>query len=129
MASELGPEEREAELAKLRKQIRKAGRRGDRAEYERLSALYVRQKSVHVEAVHEEYVAERRAARAAQRAREERERAKPWRLPRGFSSPLAAERARSGWQERREPVRPAVGLRPWRRSWSPAQEQIWRPGS
>ena len=77
MASELGPEEREAELARLRKQIRRAGRRGDRAEYDRLSALYASLKAEHVQRTHEEYVAERRAVRAALRAREERERAKP----------------------------------------------------
>jgi hypothetical protein len=125
--SELGPVEREAELARLRKQLRKAGRRGDRAEYERLSALYARQKAVHVGAVHAEHIAERRAARVAQRAQEARERVKPWRLPYGFLSPLAAERARSGWRPREEPVRPAYGLNPWRRSGGPMTERIWRP--
>jgi hypothetical protein len=128
MTTELGPEEREAELAALRKQIRKAGRRGDRVEYERLSALYARQKAVHVTAIHEEHIAERRAVRAAQRAQERAEEPKRWRLPYGFSSPLAAERARSGVRPREEPAGPPPGgLSPWRRSWSPMSERIWKP--
>lgn len=125
--SELGPVEREAELGKLRKQIRKAGRRGDRAEYDRLSALYARQKAVHVEAVHEEYVAERRAARVAQRAEVARESSGSWRLPPGFgTSPLAARRAREG-RPVGAPQVPAGGLRPWRRGGGPMSEVVWRP--
>jgi hypothetical protein len=131
MMSELGPEEREAELGALRKRLRKAGRRGDRAEYERLSREYTRLKDEHVTRTHEEYVAERRAARVAQRAlraQEEAERPGPWRLPPGFSSPLAAQRARSGWRPREEPVAPPGGLRPWRRGGGLMSEVIWRPG-
>jgi hypothetical protein len=126
--SEPGPAEREEQLVKLRRRMGKALRRGETAEFDRLSAVYARRKAEHVTAVHAEHMAERRAARAAQRAQEAQERAKPWRLPYGFSSPLAAQRARSGVRPREEPSMPAGGLRPWRRSWSPMSEQIWRPG-
>ena len=126
MTTEPGPVEREAELEKLRRRMRRAARRGDAEELGRLSALYAAQKGEHVQRTHEEYVAERRAARAAVRAQERAEAPKRWRLPSGFSSPLAAERARSGWRPREEPSVPAGGLRPWRRG-SPASEVIWRP--
>ena len=55
--SEFGPVEREAELAKLRKQLRKAGRRGDRVEFDRLSAVYAAAKAEHVTAAHAEHMA------------------------------------------------------------------------
>jgi len=124
----LGPEEREAELARLRRQVRKAGRRGDRPEYERLSALYAAQKAEHVVKAHEEYIAERRAARAAERAQRPVEAPRRWRLPAGFGvSPLARERARQGRPD--VPVVPVgrPALSPWRRG-PMAAEVIWRPG-
>ncbi|GGK65499.1 hypothetical protein [Streptomyces flaveus] len=122
-----GPEEREAELEKLRRQMRRAARRGEAEELERLSAAYGRLKGEHVQRTHEEYVAGRRAARAALVAQQRVvEPSKPWRLPRGFQSPLAAQRARSGVRPREEPTMPAGGLRPWRRG-SLMEEQIWRP--
>jgi hypothetical protein len=126
--SEPGRVEREAELDALRKRVRKAGRRGDKAEFDRLSAAYARLKAEHVTLTHEEYVAERRAVRAAQKALEARERPKPWKLPRGFGvSPLAVQRAREGRAEVVVPDSRRRALSPWRRSWSPMQERIWRP--
>lgn len=118
--------EREERLVKLRRRMGRALKRGESAEYERLSAVYVSLKAEHVTRTHEEYVAERRAVRAAVRAQERSVPSKRWRLPYGFSSPLAAERARSGWRERREPSAPAGGLNPWRRG-SLAETRIWRP--
>ncbi|NGO43784.1 hypothetical protein [Streptomyces ureilyticus] len=125
--SEAGPAEREEQLVKLRHRMGKALRRGEMAEYDRLSASYGRLKSAHVLKVHEEHVAGRRAAVAERRAQQRAEVPKRWKLPSGFSSPLAAERARSGWRPREEPVAPAGGLRPWRRYGSPMSERIWKP--
>lgn len=125
--SEATAVEREQQLVKLRKQMGRVLRRGDTAEFDRLSAEYGRLKGEHAQLIHEEYVAERRAVRAAVRAQEARERPKPWRLPPGFGrSPLAQQRDRGGWRPREEPQGPAGGLRPWRRG-SPASEVIWRP--
>lgn len=127
-----GAEERQQQLVKLRRKMGKVLRRGDTAEYDRLTSLYGRLKGEHAQLVHEEYVAERRAAVAARRAQEqaEREARKPWRLPRGFgASPLAQQRAREG-----RPVAPMVpdsrrpALNPWRRG-SSMSEIIWRPPS
>lgn len=123
------PGEREQQLAAMRKRMGKLLRRGETAEYDRLSAEYGRLKGEHAQLVHEEHVAERRAARAALRAQERVERPERWRLPAGFGqSPLARQRAMQPVPE--VPVvsvgRPA--LSPWRRSWSPMQERIWRPG-
>jgi hypothetical protein len=127
MASELGPVEREAALAALRKRVRKAGRGGDRSEFDRLSAEYAELKEKHVNASHREMKAAMRARRAAERAEGPVEEPKRWRLPYGFSSPLAAERARSGVRPREEPAGPPPGgLRPWRRG-SLMSERIWRP--
>lgn len=126
--SEATAEEREERLVKLRRRMGRALKRGDAAGYERLSAAYASLKAEHVLRTHEEYVAERRAARAAVRAQEAAVAPARWRLPRGFASPLAAERARSGWRPREEPVAPAGGLRPWRRGGGPMSEVVWRPG-
>jgi hypothetical protein len=116
------------ELAKLRRRMGRALRRKDTGEYERLAAVYADLKGAEVERAHRERREASRARRAAQRAaveaREDR-----WRLPYGFSSPLAAERARSGVRPQEEPAGPPRGgLRPWRRGWSPMSEVIWRPG-
>lgn len=126
-ASEPGPVEREERLAVLRKRMAKAARRRDAGRYEELKAEHDRLKAVHVEQSHAEQREAARMRRAAERAREERERPRPWRLPPGFASPLAAERARSGWRPREEPVAPAGGLRPWRRGGSLMETRIWRP--
>ena len=124
--SEATAVEREQELVKLRRRMGRALKRGESAEYERLAAAYATQKAEHVTRTHEEYVAGRRAARAALRTQERAERPGPWRLPYGFASPLAAERARSGWRPREEPSAPAGGLRPWRRG-SLMETRVWRP--
>ncbi|MEH0642847.1 hypothetical protein QBB33_15495 [Streptomyces scabiei] len=125
--SEATAEEREEQLVKLRRRMGRALKRDDAAGYDRLSAVYARLKAEHVTKVHAERMAERRAARAAQRARQRTEGPERWRLPRGFGmSPLARERARSGWRPREEPSMPAGGLRPWRRG-APMSEVIWRP--
>ncbi|MCX4973151.1 hypothetical protein [Streptomyces sp. NBC_00620] len=65
--SEPTVEEREEQLAALRKRVRRAAKRGDKAEFDRLSAAYASLKAEHVTKVHEEYVAERRAARVVAR--------------------------------------------------------------
>lgn len=119
-------EAREAELAKVFKRMGKAARRGDAARYEELRAEHGRLKAEHVVLSHEERRAEARARRAAVRAQEAAVGPARWRLPRGFASPLAAERARTGWRERREPRHPGYGLRPWREV-APGERQIWRP--
>jgi crotonobetainyl-CoA:carnitine CoA-transferase CaiB-like acyl-CoA transferase len=126
--SEVGPVEREEQLVKLRRRMGKALRRGEMAEYDRLSALYARQKGEHVTRTHEEYVAERRAVRVAERAQQVQVAPRRWKLPARFgTSPLARERAREGRPE--VPVIPVgrPALSPWRRR-NPASEVIWRPG-
>lgn len=125
--SEATAEEREERLVKLRRRMGRLLRRGETAEFDRLSAVYARLKAEHVNRTHEEYVAERRAVRAAVRARQRVEGPGRWKLPRGFASPLAAERARSGVRPREEPRHPGYGLHPWRRGGGPMSERIWRP--
>lgn len=128
--SEPGPVEREEQLAGLRRRMEKAARQGHTVRYEELRQEHDRLKAVHVERSHEEQRAAARARAMARRAeRQEREVSGRWRLPPGFSSPLAARRAREGWRPRVEPVAPPGGLRPWGRSWSPVSEVIWRPPS
>ncbi|MBP5915744.1 hypothetical protein F3K34_27160 [Streptomyces sp. LBUM 1486] len=124
--SEATAEEREEQLVKLRRRMGRLLRRGETAEFDRLSAEYGRLKGEHVLKVHEEHVAARRALRAAQRVQQRVEGPKRWKLPRGFASPLAAERARSGVRPREEPSMLAGGLHPWRRA-HPMAERIWRP--
>jgi hypothetical protein len=124
--AEATAEGREEELRILRRRMGRALKRDDAAGYDRLSAEYARLKAEHVTRTHEEYAAERRAARAAQRAQQAREAPKSWRLPRGFGvSPLAAQRARGGGP-REEPRHPGRGLSPWRRG-SLMETQVWRP--
>ena len=123
--SEPTAEEREQQLVRLRRRMGRVLRRGESAEFDRLSAVYGRLKGEHVTRSHEEQWEEARARRAAVRAQEALQRP-AWRLPRGFASPLAAERARTGWQERREPQHPGRGLSPWR-SQSPMEQRVWRP--
>lgn len=116
--SEAGPVEREAGLEKLRRRMGRAARRGDAAGWERLRVEYAELKAAHVARSHEEQREQVRARRVAVRAVEGRQR-RVWRLPRGFASPLAVERARTGIRPREEPRHPGYGLRP--------QRQIWRP--
>lgn len=124
--SEPTAEEREEQLVKLRRRMGRLLRRGEMAEFDRLSAVYGRLKAEHVTAVHEEHIVERRAARAALRAQERAEQPKRWKLP--FTrSPGAQERDRLP----SAPVAvqaPAGGLRPWRRHGGLMSQQIWRPG-
>lgn len=117
------------DLDRLRKQLRKAVRRGDAARVEALKAEYAALKATVVRRQHEEQRAAHLAARRAQKAQQqprEAGRAERWRLP--FTrSPGARERDRLPASA--EPVRgPVTGLRPWRRGGHPMAEQIWRPG-
>lgn len=124
----MAEETAEQQLAKLRRRMAKALRRGDAAEYERLSAAYADLKAEHIERVHRQQREAARARRAQQAATVPQE-PERWRLPPGFRSPLAMERARSGIRPREEPPGPPPsGLRPWRRPWPPS-EVIWRPPS
>ena len=123
--SEAGPVEREAVLEKLRRRMGRAARRGDAAGWERLSVEYAELKAAHVARSHAEEREQVRVRRVAERAVEAEQR-RPWRLPRGFLSPLAVERARLPVSAP-APQIPAGGhLRPWRGG-HPASEVIWRP--
>lgn len=131
----MAEETAEQQLAKMRRQMARALRRGDTSEYEKLASAYADLKGQHVEQVHRERKEAERARRAALRAAEAQQQEpvvprepERWRLPRGFASPLAEARARSGIGPREEPSRPpAGGLRPWRRDWPWSGTQIWRP--
>lgn len=130
MASEATPAEvREAELAKVFRRMGKAARRGDSERFERLKAEHEALKAEHVRLSHEEQRAEARARWAVERAQEARVAPRGrWRLPRGFASPLAAQRAAQGLD--RGPLLPdsrRPALAPWRRS-HPMEEVLWRPG-
>lgn len=59
MVSEATAEEREQQLVKLRRRMGRLLRRGESAEFDRLSAEYGRLKGEHAQLVHEEYVAAR----------------------------------------------------------------------
>lgn len=125
MAAEVGPEVREEQLAVLRRRMGRAARRGDAAGWERLSVEYAELKAAHVARSHAEERERVRARRASVRAAEGQER-RPWRLPRGFQSPLAAERARLPVAAPAPQVPAGGHLRPWRGG-HPASEVIWRP--
>lgn len=125
----MAEETAEEQLGRLRRQMARALRRGETGEFERLSALYADLKAAEVERVHREQREAARARRAASVAQQAAEEPRRWRLPPGFRSPLAMERARSGIRPREEPPGPPPsGLRPWRRPWPPS-EVIWRPPS
>jgi hypothetical protein len=111
-------------LARMRRVMVRLRRQGRVEEFEAVATAYSALKRQQMERAEEEGRAAVRARRAQQRTEEERVRPARWRLPYGFSSPLARERARSGWRPREEPVVPAGGLRPWR-SWSPMEEKLW----
>lgn len=124
MTSELGPEEREAQLAAVWKRIGKAVRRGDTARYGQLQREYDGLKAEHIALSHAEMKAAMRARKAAERAERASEVPGRWRLPAGFGrSPLARERDRQG-RVPGAPQVPAGGLRPWRRG-SLMSERIW----
>ncbi|MDX3570807.1 hypothetical protein [Streptomyces sp. ID05-47C] len=110
-------------LARMRRAMVKMQRAGRQREFDVLAAEYARLKAEQMERAEAEQQAAVRARRAVQVVRERPGRR---RLPYGFSSPLAAERARSGWRPREEPTVPAGGLRPWREQ-SLMATQIWRP--
>lgn len=121
--------EREEQLVKLRRRMGRALRRGEAAEFDRLSAVYERLKGEHAQLVHEEWVAERWAAVVARRAEGRVERPERWRLPAGFGqSPLAAQRARGARSGVVVPDSRRPALSPWRRG-SLMAEVIWRPPS
>lgn len=119
-------DEIEARLSKMRKAMAKMASEGREREFVALDAAYQVLKRERDEAEAARLRAERvRVRRAAvERPVEESGR---WRLPRGFASPLAAQRAREGRRE--VPVIPVgrPALSPWRRV-PPMREQIWRPG-
>lgn len=124
-------DETDARLAKMRRALAKLRREGREREFGVVASAYGALKAEQMARAEEEGRAAARARAEARRAQVVRGRPVPsgvWRLPRGFSSPLAAERARSGWRPREEPSHPGYGLNPWRRSGGPMSERIWRPG-
>lgn len=127
MVSEPGPEEREQQLAVLRRRVRRAARRGDEARFRALSAEYEALKEAHVQANLEEYKARIRAARA-QREAQQPVRSGRWRLP-FRKSPGALERDRLPPPPVAPQLPPGGHLSPWRRRGSPLSQQVWRPGS
>lgn len=119
-------EETVERLARMRRVMGKLQRAGRQREFEAVASAYARLKAAQMERAEEEGRVAARVRRAQRGAREPVEEPQRWKLPRGFASPLAAERARSGWQERRESVAPVGGLRPWRRG-SLMETRVWRP--
>lgn len=113
-------------LARMRRAMVRLQRAGRRREFDVLASAYAALKAEQMERAEEEGRAAARARAAAQRAQVARVRPARWRLPYGFSSPLARERARLGWRAREEPTVPAGGLRPWREQ-SLMETRIWRP--
>lgn len=119
-------DETEKQLDRMRRVMGKLSREGRAREFEAVAEAYRVLKRERMEAVEVEQRAASLARRSV-RAQEARERPRAWRLPPGFGvSPLARERARSGWRPRVEPTAPAGGLNPWRGR-SPMEEKIWRP--
>lgn len=120
-------EETDAQLARMRKAMVKLRREGRVQEFAAVASAYASLKAEQMARAEEEQRAAARARVAVRRAERASEASSGrWRLPRGFASPLAAQRAREarpGWVV---PVgRPA--LSPWRRGGGPASEVIWRP--
>lgn len=122
-------EETDAQLARMRRAMAKLSREGREREFVAVAEAYRALKVQQMEAAEverREAVAARRAAAPAVRpSGGGRER---WRLPRGFASPLAAQRAVQGfeWGALVPDSRRRV-LSPWRGG-HPAAAQIWRPG-
>lgn len=124
-------DETEKRLAKMRRALAKLRREGREREFGAVASAYAALKAEQMARAEEEGRAAARARAEARRARVVRGRPVPsgvWRLPRGFASPLAAQRARGIGVPREEPSHPGYGLRPWRRSGGPMSEVIWRPG-
>lgn len=122
-------DEADVRLARMRRALAKLSREGREREFAAVAAAYAelkRQRMEAAEAERREAVRARRAAVPAVRpSGGVRER---WRLPRGFASPLAAQRAAAGFE--RGPVVPDSRrpvLSPWRGS-HPMAEVVWRPG-
>lgn len=122
-------DEADAQLARMRRAMAKLLGEGRELEFAAVAEAYRVLKAEAMERAEverREAVRARRAARAAVRPSPGPERV--WRLPRGFASPLAAQRARQGVGRGSlvpDSRRPA--LHPWRRG-HPAAEVIWRPG-
>lgn len=122
-------DEVEVRLARMRRALVKLSREGREREFQAVAVAYRSLKAEAMEAAE----AERREAARARRAvgasvRSSGGLRERWRLPRGFASPLAAQRAAAGFG--REPMVPdsrRPALRPWRQV-SPMEQQIWRPG-
>jgi hypothetical protein len=131
VASELGPEQREQQLAALRRKMGRALRRKDGARVRALAVEYEALKGEHVRLALEEHKARVRAARAQREAQQQgpaRRGRVPWSRGRHGRSPAAVERDRWAKPEPEAPQLPRGGhLSPWRRGGSAAGEQIWRP--
>lgn len=124
--SEAGPQEREEQLAVLRRRMGRALRRGDDARLRALAVVYEAAKAAHAESSLEEHKAAVRAARAQQEQVPERRGRVPWSRARFGRSPGAVERDRQ--PRLPEPLQPPASghLSPWRRSGHPGSEVIWR---
>lgn len=117
-------EETDAQLARMRRALVKLRREGREREFGAVAEAYRSLKVQQMEAAEaerREAARARRAAEAAVRPPEGR-----WRLPRGFRSPLAVQRARTAVRPREEPRAAEGGVSPWREV-SPMQERVWRP--
>lgn len=122
-------EETEVRLAKMRRALAKLRREGRLREFDAVAEAYQALKRQQMERAEEERRAEARARRApAPAVRPSGGARRVWRLPRGFASPLAAQRAAQGFE--REPLVPdsrRPALNPWRGS-HPMTDVVWRPG-
>ena len=119
-------EEMRLRVAELRRAMEKAARRKDADEYGRLKEQHDKLKATYVDELHWQPIRASRARKAAEKAQEASR--GPWRLPRGFSSPLAAERAREGRREGGPQVPYGGHLSPWMTGrWSPMQTRVWWP--
>lgn len=122
-------DEADVRLARMRRALAKLSREGREREFQAVAAAYRALKAERMEAAEVERREAARARRAvAPAVRPSGGRRERWRLPRGFASPLAAQRAVQGFE--REPLVPDSRrpvLRPWRQT-SPMEQQIWRPG-
>lgn len=117
--SEPGPQEREEQLAVLRRRMGRALRRGDDARLRALAVVYEAAKRGHMEQAEDEHKARVRASRAQQQPVVP----ESWRLPfRKSPGALKRDRQRAGVPQ----LPPGGHLSPWRRSGSAMSETIWR---
>ena len=116
-------------LDRMRRAMAKLWREGREAEFRAVEEAYRSLKAEQMAAAEVERREAARSRRAAAPAVRSSGRSwERWRLPRGFASPLAAQRAAAGFE--REPMVPdsrRPALRPWR-SVSPMEQVVWRPG-